>query len=541
MSEQPPARRWYQLGSADIVFLVLCVIIFQAARGKMLSDPGLGWHLRNIDAMIAEGGWLHTDPFTQPRDGEPPAEWRTNQWLGELPLWLGERWAGREGVAAVATLILALTLRILYSMLLRDGLPWPLAVLWLCAAGIGTACSWIARPNLFSMLFVLLTVRLVEQFHAGRCTWRRLLWLPPLFAVWANTHGGFVAGYLILVPAICIEALLAVVHRPADLRTAARRRGLILLGFTAACFLATLLNPYGWTLYPWVLKLLGNPYFMSLHEEWKRPPLTNTGALQYVPLFVLYPVVILLSRRRPSLLEVGLTGAWLLLALKGFRYVPLWVLMAVPVMARASYGIPWVKAFVDRHLSSADPSSLFALRNGPAPSGVWSVVLAVLLVGGSRWLHAVDESRPPEARYVQFLPDVVDADALDELVALHRDRTDDVVFHSYNWGGYLTWEGWRTQRLLNWIDDRNEVQGEQHIRETFRLLAAEPGWHEALDKAHVRFVCIERGEPLAAELAERPNEWEKRYEDGYAVIFERRKRVSTEVNASSPPFASGGP
>ena len=67
MSEKPPARAWYSLGSADIVFLVLCVIIFQAARGKMLSDPGLGWHLRNIDAMIAEGGWLHTDPFTQPR------------------------------------------------------------------------------------------------------------------------------------------------------------------------------------------------------------------------------------------------------------------------------------------------------------------------------------------------------------------------------------------------------------------------------------------------------------------------------------------
>ena len=522
MSEQPPARQWYHLSSADIVFLILCVIIFQAARGKMLSDPGLGWHLRNIDAMIAEGGWLHTDPFTQPRDGEPPAEWRTNQWLGELPLWLGERWAGREGVAAVATLILALTLRILYSMLLRDGLPWPLAVLWLCAAGIGTACSWIARPNLFSMLFVLLTVRLVEQFHAGRCTWRRLLWLPPLFAVWANTHGGFVAGYLILVPAICIEAFLSVLYRPAELRTAARRRGRILLGFSAACFLATLLNPYGWTLYPWVLKLLGNPYFMNLHEEWKPPPLTNAGALQYVPLFVLYPVVILLSRRRPSLLEVGLTGGWLLLALKGFRYVPLWVLLAVPVMARASYGIPWVRAFVDRHLSSADPSSLFARRAGPAPAGLWSVLLAILLVGGSRWLHAVDESRPPEARFVRLLPDVVDARALDELVRLHEGKEDAVVFHSYNWGGYLTWQGWRSQHLLNWIDDRNEVQGRQHVEETFRILAAEGDWRDALNAANVRFVCIQREEPLAAKLAERTVEWEKCYEDDYAVIFKRR-------------------
>jgi hypothetical protein len=541
MSEKPAPSAWYRLGSADIVFLVLCVIIFQAARGKMLSDPGLGWHLRNIDAMIEQGGWLHTDPFTQPRDGEAPAEWRTNQWLGELPLWLGERWAGREGVAVVATLILALTLRILYSMLLRDGLPWPLAVVWLCAAGIGTACSWIARPNLFSMLFVLLTVRVVEQFHKGQRSWRWLLWLPPLFAVWANTHGGFIAGYLILVPALCIEAFLGVIYRPAELRMAARRRGLILLGFTAACFLATLLNPYGWTLYPWVLKLLGNPYFMSLHEEWKPPPLTNAGALQYVPLFVLFPVVILLSRRRPTLLEVGLTGAWLLLALKGFRYVPLWVLMAVPVMARASSGIPWVKEFVDRHLSSSDPSSLFVRREGPAPWGAWSVALAVALVVGSRWLHVIDESRQPEAQFVQLLPEVVDAPALDELVRLHGDKQGGGVFHSYNWGGYLTWRGWQKQGLLNWIDDRNEAQGQQHVEETFRVLRAEPGWQEVLDRAQVRFVCIERGEPLAAELTNRPNEWTQRYEDGFAVIFERRNSAAPEVSASLVRPVSGGP
>ena len=366
MSEQPGGRAWYRIGSADIVFLVLILVIFQAARGKMLSDPGLGWHLRNIDAMIAEGGWLHVDPFTQPRDGVS-AEWRTNQWLGELPFWLGERWAGDEGVAVVGTLILAFTLRILYTMMLRDGLPWPLAVFWVCLAALACDCSWIARPNLFTMLFTMLTVRLVEQFHIERCSCGGLLWLLPLFALWANMHGGFVAGYLVLIPALCVEAFLTVIYRQAEKRQAARRRLMVLFILTVGCFLATLLNPYGWTLYPWVFKLLGDPYFMKLHVEWKPTPLDNLAALHYAPLFVLFPLVLLLSKRRPNLLELTLSAGWMCLALKGLRYLPIWVLIVVPLLARVSYGIPWVAAFVNKHLVSTTRRACSSSGKGRCP------------------------------------------------------------------------------------------------------------------------------------------------------------------------------
>src|SRR5262249_24102078 len=160
---------------------------------------------------------------------------------------------------------------------------------------------------------------------------------------------------------------------------------------------------------------------------------------------------------------------------------------------RGSYDIPWVREFVDRHLSSTDPSSLFVRREGPAPWGLWSVLFAVLVVVGARALEKVDDARPPEARFVQLLPEVVDAPALANLVKLQGSEPDSVVFHSYNWGGYLTWRGWKSQRLRNWIDDRNEVQGQRHIEATFRILAAEGDWQEDLEAGKVRFVCVEKG------------------------------------------------
>src|SRR5262249_57413366 len=117
-----------------------------------------------------------------------------NQWLGDLTLWLGWKWAGLEGIVAVAALVLALTHALLYRFLLADGLPGPAAALWTALAALATSCSWVARPNLFTLLFVLLVARMCEQFHRGKVSWRAMLWLWPLFALWTNVHGGFVAG-----------------------------------------------------------------------------------------------------------------------------------------------------------------------------------------------------------------------------------------------------------------------------------------------------------------------------------------------------------
>src|SRR5947207_242453 len=84
----------------------------------------------------------------------------------------------------------------------------------------------------------------------------RLLWLlPPLFTLWANTHGGFVAGLGVLgVYLGCrgLERLHA--DGRAGLRPAA------LYGAVAlACAGATLVNPYGLELLVWLVRDLVPP------------------------------------------------------------------------------------------------------------------------------------------------------------------------------------------------------------------------------------------------------------------------------------------
>jgi hypothetical protein len=515
--DEPPARSaerppWYRPTGSDLVFLVAAVVIIPLSAHGLLDDPGLGWHLRNIDAIRAEGHWLTVDSFTEPLGG-PPRTWLSNQWLGELLLWLGYHWAGLEGVAVVCALVLALMLRCLYRMLLADGLPWPLAAFWTALAAKGTACSWVARPNVFTLLFVLLTFRVIEQFHQGRLTRCSTLWLLPLFAVWANVHGGFVAGLILLGAALGLEMTQGLLALSPEQRRAARGRAGYLGLLLGGVFLATLVNPYGMGLYRWVCQLLGDPYFMDLHQEWRSPDFHGKGAMRFELLMLLLPLLLAVTRRRPNLVELGLAILWLHFALAGFRYVALWALIATPLLARSSLEVPWLREQARRLKLSEGGSGLFAVRPASA-SWLWSAAAALALFG---W------ARCAEGRVACHSPDLIPTAALDRVLELHAQRRAatggrPVIFHSYAWGGYLTWQGWPNCR--NWIDDRNEVQGKEHIQEYFAIVETEPGWQAKLDRDRVELVCIQLDVPLTYRLAESPL-WKEVYRDDFAVIFER--------------------
>jgi hypothetical protein len=508
ITQPETARVWYRPGIADVLFLLVALAAVRGARHSMLDDPGLGWHLRNIDAMREQGGWLREDPFTDPRTRDDASRpWFTNQWLGEIPYYLGWKWAGLEGIAVVSALVLAFLSRSLYQALIDDGLAWPIALVWSALGMMGTSCSWNARPNVFSILFLFFTARACILLHEDRLSRRAMIGLVFLFALWANTHGGFVAGLATLGATCGIELGSWLVLG----RTEVRKPLVRSLSLLLAAFFATLINPYGLEIYPWVFQLLGDPFFMDLHQEWRSPDFHSGGAMRYELLLLLFPVVLGLSRKRPSLVEVGLGVLWLHLALTGFRYVALWVVVAVPTMARLSTHIHSLEDLATRLNLTTGPGSLFHTPRGSSP---WlaSLLIAVALLGWSRYA---------EGTFAVHDQKIIASESLDRLLEMTRRQAEQgerpKIFHAYDWGGYLTWHGWPS--ILNWIDDRNEVQGKDRIQRYFSLLAVEPGWEQHL--ANIDWVCIDPKTPLAAKLLADPKHWKKHPRDAHAVIFER--------------------
>ena len=67
--------------------------------------------------------------------------------------------------------------------------------------------------------------------------------------------------------------------------------------FTIGAALCTLINPYGWKLYPWIFQLLGNPFFMNFHFEWQSPDFHEPGAFRFEFLLLLFPALLSLEFR----------------------------------------------------------------------------------------------------------------------------------------------------------------------------------------------------------------------------------------------------
>ena len=98
---------------------------------------------------------------------------------------------------------------------------------------------------------------------------RLLFVLPALAVIWANLHGGFLLGILLICAYAGGELAGALVTRGSEDRRAAFGRSCRYGGAALGCLAASLINPYGWHLHLTRIcsRFLSSPaYFQNIAE-----------------------------------------------------------------------------------------------------------------------------------------------------------------------------------------------------------------------------------------------------------------------------------
>ncbi len=267
-----------------------------------------------------------TDSYTFTAYGD---ESMAFEWVGQVLMALTARFWGLQGLTALAILATAaLMLLLYYYTSLRCGnskaafvasAPMMLAIMFFFSL----------RPQLFGYMFLYVTMILLEHFRRGR-VWA--LWLlPPLFVVWANTHGSFVLGLFVLGLYWASGLVRFQAGRlKAEPWTLSQRLHLEIVFLL--CVLALTVTPYGARLVGFTLHvLLDAKLGMSYVSEYV--PLGGGPLMPFVVLLLAFLVAQVVLQPKYRLDELGLLVVAVYGTFAHSRLLMFWVPVFTPLLA----------------------------------------------------------------------------------------------------------------------------------------------------------------------------------------------------------------
>ena len=240
----------------------------------LLADGDTGWHIRTGDWILQNRSVPTTDLFTFTRAGEPWFAW---EWLSDVLMSLVHQHWGLAGVAVLAGCVILLSVMVLFRHMLWRGANVVVAFGVLLLAVGASSIHYLARPHVFTLLLMAVSLWMVERDRrrAGPFIWL----LVPLSAVWINLHGGFFALPLSLAALAAGFGVEAWLDRPQRaVKWAASRRYAALAAATSA---ASILNPYGIKLHLHVARYLTSDWIRNAIQEFQSPSFRSESLLRF--------------------------------------------------------------------------------------------------------------------------------------------------------------------------------------------------------------------------------------------------------------------
>jgi hypothetical protein len=482
---------------ADILFIALLAwLLAGAGPSGLLADGDVGWHIRTGDFILEHGSVPQQDLFTFTKPGAPWFAW---EWLADVALSLVHKSMALKGVVLLGALVLAAwPVVVLRHALWRGANVWMAVAFTLLAVG-GASIHYLARPHVFTLLFTAVAAWLIDADLRRRSG--RVFWLVPLTLLWTNVHGGF---GLAIALALLTSAGAALEAWTGQRGWRDSGRYALLAGM---CALASVVNPYGLRLHTHVLAYLRSDWIKQVVDEFKAPDFRSEGLMQFeLVLFTgLVLTAVLLARKQfvPALWVVAFAH----LALTSARHVPVYVIVAAPVLAAVGSEF-WTAA-----VARSGGNSIFAIvdrigqdaRAGFLRFTVWpvAVVCGLVVAGeGVRWPVDFPEERFP----VKLIRENA------ELIERSRVLTVD------QWGDYLIYAHYPRQRVF--ADGRSDFLGPELGNEYIAAMQGSYTWQGTLDRYSVDAVLAPVTCALSTILKISPG-WRVVADDGRAVLFTR--------------------
>ena len=501
----------YRLGLHRYTLLAVLLIAFTGLVTLVApTDPDVWWHLRD-GQLILNSGVPTTDVYSFTAYGRP---WFAQEWLTEVVMYVVKSAFGYGVLSIVFGLLQALGGLLVYKLCRYMGAGRLLALLLLMLYTVFATPTWGVRPQ-------VVTPALLGTFYLVLLAYRRdpsrvrLLWiLPPMMLLWVNMHASYIVGMALLGVFVVGEAANNYIYRP-ERPTPIKP----LLACALGCAVVTLANPYFvelWT-YPlsYVVHGTGNPLLKYI-QEWQSPNFREPRDLLFgisVVLLGVFGVTRPASEReatrwrfplgaRVDITEALLIAGFTLAAFQAIRFIPIYGLVALPVLARPVAAV-WPALSRQRETMA---SAVEGRIN-------WAVAV-VAIVGAFVFLVNLPQAQTGQEPRT---------DTLFRYPAAAANYIDRVpgpghMYNDFGWGGYLVYRLYPHRQVF--IDGRADMYREGVFEDSIMVEGASPAWHEVLDRYQINYALTATGGPLDNALAHEPG-WVVGHRDGVAVVYRK--------------------
>jgi hypothetical protein len=451
------------------------------AGNTLLRDPDTMWHITVGQWMLDHHAVPHTDVYSLTMRGQP---WISMQWVAEVLYAKAYALFGWSGPVA-------LTFALLTKFLTRH-LSVSTAMVFVAAALALTMGHLLARPHVLALPVMVAWVGgLIDAADRREAP---SFWLLPLIMLWANLHGGFILG-LMLVGPIALDAVVG-----AD---AASRKSLALRWtvFGLAALVAACCTPYGWNSMLASKNILSLGSVLSLISEWLPADFSSLGPFE-VCLLMGIGLALLYGIKLPPTRILLLLGL-LHMALAQGRSAETLALLGPMVLA-----VPLAKQIGGAEVS---PSSAASMPRGLLFAGIAVVLMVATIAYGS---------------VARFKPDVRHSPVA--AVAALKQMNLTRVLNDYDFGSYLIANG-----VAPFIDGRTDLYGEKFfIDHNNAIMSLEPdALFRLLDEYKIEAILLRTTRP-GSRLLEHVDGWQKVYSDDIATLY---VRVPGAMHTAEPP------
>ncbi|MBI4691130.1 MAG: hypothetical protein HY754_12840, partial [Nitrospirae bacterium] len=469
------------------IIILLLILLFGTFFFKFLSIPlwdyDFWWHIATGRDIVMTGSLPDKYPFSYTynlEENKGQIEFKNSvlkhYWLSQVIFFLIYDYSGAKGIVILRSVLLTLTLLVVFWRLLRWSVSFPISFIFVFSLFDVLTTATGERPVLFTILFSAITFFIIEEFKGKRD--RRIFLLSPLMLLWANLHGGFILGVTIITVFMLGEGIEMILKR-----TAYTKREVIL--FYAATTIAvgfSFVNPTGWDAF--FFTLLPKYKIFSDSTEYYSPIYifkNNIAPIHqgygYIFLAIITAAVLILRNKRLTVAHIILLIGTLIMSLSAIRFIVYFAIISSIVIGKELDVL--TRNFIEKRFSKINYKKIM--------DGITVVVIAIFL---SVWVYK-GKIKFDIAKNISAPVAAVDF--------LEKNRIRGNIFNGYNYGGYIAWRLYPWKK--NFIDTRAPnltvkkeyswiVEAMDIPEEITPFVSGIPFWERLLNHYKVNFILF---------------------------------------------------